>query len=106
RWSCDLVVPASSTGLSLFAAAVDSGCISSYRTHSSDTNTTYLDCAQRGPEPYCEASIGALIYVVTRWNVYENGQESMAYSQGGLEALRADAGDRFLFSLNTICCYG
>ncbi|HEV8565310.1 MAG TPA: hypothetical protein VGR41_10365, partial [Actinomycetota bacterium] len=94
------------SGTALLTEAVRTGCIDQYTTDVGASLGSYLVCIRRGLHNDCGGNYGALIYVSRQWAVYENGSVSMAYNDGGLEALHLDAGDRFIFSLRTVCCYG
>ena len=105
RITCALTVPAGSNGLALFGEAQRSGCITSYTTYY--PGKSYLECVRwdrrRQHVNDCE---GGGIGVVKRWSVTENGSESSAYQNGGLEALHNDTGDHYVSSLDLVCCYG
>lgn len=98
--SCTLLVPTRSDGFVLFREAVRSRCIVSFSTWKAPWGT-WIACIDSD----CEGAIGIAIYVVRYWEVHENDAISKRYDDRGLGALRNDRGDRYLFSLKTVCCY-
>lgn len=89
---CPLSVPALSDGITVLEAAKAAGCIESYKT-TSFGDGTYVKCINDvcGPP---ESTAGDLWMVPTYWAIYENG----AYSDVGVDGLRAHAGDEFVFA--------
>jgi len=104
-YSCALSVPRSSHGLAMFVEAKRVGCISSFTTYTGASGGTYVECIRRGLLSTCSGGYGGPIYVVADWHVSENAEHSNRYDVGGLGRLHNDAGDRFLFSLDWVCCY-
>jgi hypothetical protein len=89
--ACPLTVPAGSDGVAVLDAAVDAGCITSYRSHSSPPFGEFVDCI----DEVCGAPAEAMF--LTYWKYWLNG----APASSGVSFYSAEAGDELVFSYST-----